>query len=288
MTLTLKARLSHAGIIQAPGVFDALGALLVEQAGFEAVYVSGAGLAYTQLGRPDLSLVYPGELLAQVERITDRVQIPVIVDADTGFGGVLNIQRIVRAFDRMGVSAIQIEDQVFPKRCGHLDGKEVVSQEEMLARISAAVDTRSRDDLLVIARTDAAAVEGVQSALHRLHAYREAGADILFADAPTDRSTMKDIVQAARPLPAMANMVEGGKTPFLSAGELEAVGFRVVIYPNSITRRIVYATQELLQTLKDQGTTQPLADVMVPFAELNQRLGRAELSAWEERWKHHQ
>lgn len=285
MTLTLKTRISRPGIIQAPGVFDALGALLVEQAGFEAVYVSGAGLAYTQLGRPDLGLVYPDELLLQVGRITDRVHIPVIVDADTGFGGVLNIQRIVRALDRFGVSAIQIEDQVFPKRCGHLDGKEVVSSDEMVARIHAAVDTRSRDDLLVIARTDAVAVEGMASAIDRLHTYKEAGADVLFVDAPTDRAMLVDIVEATRPLPAMANMVEGGKTPILSAKELESIGFRLVIYPNSITRRMVQAAQDLLHRLKEQGTTET-AGTMVQFAELNQLLGRAELAAWEDRWKH--
>ncbi len=286
MTLTLKERLMRPGLIQVPGAFDALGALLVEQAGFEAVYVSGAGLAYTQLGRPDLGLVYPDELLAQVERITDRVRIPVIVDADTGFGGVLNIQRIVRALDRYGVSAIQIEDQVFPKRCGHLDGKEVVPEEEMIARIRAAVDTRSRNDLLVIARTDAVAVQGLQSALNRLQAYREAGADVLFVDAPTDRAMMADIVQAAQPLPAMANMVEGGKTPILSASELEAIGFRLAIYPNSLTRRMVYAGRDLLLHLKEQGTTDTVGDVMVQFAELNQLLGRAELAALEDRWKY--
>ncbi len=283
--MSLRTRLESGSFIQAPGVFDALGALLVAQAGFEAAYVSGAGLAYTQLGRPDLGLVFAEELLSQVERITDRVDIPVIVDADTGFGGVLNVQRLVRALDRRGVSAVQLEDQVFPKRCGHLDGKEVVSPEEMLARLKAALDTRSRDDLLIIARTDAVAVEGVDSAIDRLLAYREAGADILFADAPTDPVMMRKISHAVAPAPAMANMVEGGKTPILTVTELKRMGFRLVIYPNSMTRRMVFAARELLTTLKNEGTTSGLADIMTHFAELNRTLGRDELSALEDRWR---
>lgn len=283
--MRLKERLTESLIIQAPGVYDALGASLVQQAGFEAAYVSGAGLAYTQLGRPDLGLVFAEEVLAQVERITDRVDIPVIVDADTGFGGVLNIQRLVRALDRRGVSAVQIEDQTFPKRCGHLDGKEVVPMDEMLARLKAALDTRSRDDLLVIARTDAVAVEGVDVAIDRLWAYREIGADILFADAPTDQGMMRKISQAVAPAPTMANMVEGGKTPILTASELEHLGYRLAIYPNSLTRRLVFAARELLTSLKNDGTTSGLAEIMTDFTELNRALGRDELSALEDHWR---
>lgn len=283
--MSLKQRLTQSPIIQAPGVYDALGASLVEQAGFEAAYVSGAGLAYTQLGRPDLGLVFAEEVLSQVERITDRINIPVIVDADTGFGGVLNVQRLVRALDRRGVSAVQIEDQTFPKRCGHLDGKQVVSPDEMLARLKAALDTRSRDDLLVIARTDAVAVEGVDAAIDRLLAYREIGADILFADALTDQGMMRKISQAVAPAPIMANMVEGGKTPILTVTELQRMGFRLVIYPNSLTRRLIFAARELLTTLKNEGTTLGLTEVMVDFSELNRALGRDELSALEDHWR---
>ncbi|MHB1612202.1 MAG: isocitrate lyase/PEP mutase family protein [Sulfobacillus sp.] len=283
--MTLKERLRQPGIIQAPGVYDALGAILVERAGFDAVYVSGAGISYTQLGRPDLGMVYPDELLDQVGRITDRVSLPVIVDGDTGFGGVLNVHRLISGLERLGASAVQLEDQVFPKKCGHLDGKEVVSTQEMVSRIAAAVDSRHSADFLIIARTDAIAVEGLPQALDRITAYAQAGADVLFVEAPTDASMMKSIVDTVAPKPAMANMIEGGKTPFLDVKALDEIGYRMVIYPNSITRRVVYAVQEMLARLRREGTTTGLADQMVQFVELNDILGRRDLETWENRWK---
>lgn len=281
----LRERLGQPALIQAPGVYDTLGAILVEQAGFEAVYISGAGIAYSQLGQPDLGLVYPDELISQVARITDRVSIPVIVDGDTGFGGLLNVRRLVRALGRLGVQAVQLEDQAFPKRCGHLDGKEVVPEEEMLARLKAALDSRISDNLLVIARTDALAVEGLDRALERALRYRDVGADVIFVEAPPDRQTIATIGRTLGPGPLMANMVEGGKTPMLTAEELSALGFRLVIYPNSLTRRFVYVAQQFLSLIRESGTTIGATDEMVMFSDLNRLLGRSELEAWESRWK---
>jgi 2-methylisocitrate lyase-like PEP mutase family enzyme len=283
--MTLKERLLQPGIVQAPGVYDALGAILVEKAGFDALYVSGAGISYTQLGRPDLGMVYPSELLDQVARITDRVSVPVIVDGDTGFGGVLNVHRLVSRLERLGASAIQLEDQVFPKKCGHLDGKELVPAEDMVSRIAAAVDSRHSAEFLIIARTDAIAVEGLPSALDRIAAYGQAGADVLFVEAPTDPEMMRSIVERVSPKPAMANMVEGGKTPFLTAQELEKIGYRMVIYPNSITRRVVHAVQGLLHRLRQDGTTSGAGNEMIQFTELNDLLGRKDLEKLETRWK---
>jgi len=284
-SISLKEQLNQGNLIQAPGVFNALSALLVESAGFPAVYMSGAGLAYAELGKPDLGLVFPGEVLDQVERIADRVHIPVIVDGDTGFGGVFNVQRLVRALERRGASAVQIEDQTFPKRCGHLEGKEVIPVTEMLARIHAAVDTRHSDDFLIIARTDAIAVEGVPSAIERMAAYAEAGADVLFADAPPDISTLQVIARQMRGHPLMANMVEGGKTPWVGPMQLFEMGYRLVIYPNSITRRLVPAIQEVLVALRSTGSTESLVTDMVSFTELNRLLGRDAMIDQEEHWR---
>jgi 2-methylisocitrate lyase-like PEP mutase family enzyme len=271
--MRLKHRLEKKTILQVPGVYDTLGALIAEQVGFEACYVSGAGIAYSQLGRPDLGLVSAKELCDQVARIVDRVSIPVIVDGDTGFGGVLNVERLVRALDKMGAQAVQLEDQTFPKRCGHLTGKSLIPVEEMIAKIRAAVDSRIHDDFLIIARTDAIAVEGLECALERIVKYRDAGADVLFVEAPRSVEEMQKIISATRPVPAMANMVEGGKTPYLTSEELENIGFRVVIYPNALTRRIVYAVRELFSDLKTLGTTQPHMHQMVMFDEINKIMG---------------
>ena len=217
---TLRSRLAAPPILIAPGVYDALTAHLAERAGFSAVYVSGAGIAYTRLGRPDIGLVAMSEVADTVALIRDRVGSHLIVDADTGYGNALNVARTVRLFERAGANAIQIEDQVFPKRCGHLDDKTLIPAQEMVGKIKAALDARHSRETLVIARSDAIAVEGFEPAIARAVAYRDAGADVLFVEAPKTRDELKRIPLALKGVPLMANMVEGGKTPSLNAADL--------------------------------------------------------------------
>src|SRR5215471_14619637 len=219
--VTLRTRLTRRPILVAPGVYDALTAHLAEQAGFSALYVSGAAIAYTRLGRPDIGLVSMSEVTDVITMIRDRVSASLIVDADTGYGNALNVGRTMRLFERAGANAIQLEDQAFPKRCGHLDGKALIPAEEMVGKIKAALDARHSRDTLVIGRTDAIAVEGFERAIERAALYRDAGADVLFVEAPKTRAELKRIPAALSDVPLMANMVEGGKTPPLAAADLE-------------------------------------------------------------------
>lgn len=272
-TLGLSRRLQLPGAILAPGAYDALSALLVEQAGFEAIYMSGASIAYTQLGQPDIGLLSLQQVADVAARVRDRVSIPLIVDADTGFGNALNVQQTVRTLERAGANAIQLEDQTAPKRCGHLAGKELISSGEMAGKIKAAVDARQSEGTLIIARTDAIAVEGVDSALERAAAYRAAGADILFIEAPQDVEQMQRICGAFPQTPLLANMVEGGKTPLLTKQQLEALGFRVVIAPGSMVRAFAFMAQEFLRQLHANGTTALARERMLDFREINALLG---------------
>ena len=278
---TLKAMLSReAGALVAPGVYDALTALFAERAGFEAAYLSGAAIAYTQIGRPDLGLVTAAEVADVIARIADRTGLKLIVDADTGFGNALNVQRTVRTFERAGASAIQLEDQSLPKRCGHLSGKTLVSLEEMAGKVRAAVDARASQETLIIARTDAIAVEGFEPALDRAEAYLAAGADILFVEAPRTLEEMKAIARrfSAR-VPLLANMVEGGRTPLSGADELAAMGFALVITPGALVRATAFAAEQFFGVLKRDGATAGYRDRMFDFAGLNQRLGIEDLLA---------
>lgn len=285
MTKKLGERIRTGEPLLAPGAYDALSALLIEQAGFEAIYLSGASISYTQLGRPDIGLMSFDEVAATVGRIRERVSLPLIVDADTGFGSALNVQRTMRLFERMGASAIQIEDQVFPKRCGHLAGKALVSKEEMANKVMAACDARRGADTLVIARTDAIAVEGFARALDRAEAYLEAGADILFVEAPRSIEEMDKIVQRfGGRIPLLANMVEGGTTPIRTLEDLSRSGFNLVIAPGALVRAYVHGATQFLASLKEHGSTQPQFGNMVDFGELNERLGMAELTKIGERY----
>ena len=278
MTQDLMKRLNRGGPVLAPGAFDALSALLIEQAGFEAVYVSGASVAYTQLGRPDIGLVGFDQLADVVSRMRERVALPIIVDADTGFGNALNVQRTVKVLERRGASAIQIEDQDFPKRCGHLAGKGLIPLAEMVGKIRAACDARG--DCSIIARTDAIAVEGFEPALERAAAYVEAGADIVFVEAPRTLDEMRAVVAAlGGRAPPVANMVEGGHTPILSLDELGTLGFRLVISPGAMVRAIIPHVEAFLVSLKTHGTTKPFADRMTDLAGVNQRIGLDEMMA---------
>ena len=280
----LRERLSRSPLLLAPGVYDALTALLAEQAGFEAVYLSGAAVAYTRLGSPDIGLVTASELANTLQNIRERIGIPVIVDADTGFGNALNVARTVKQLERAGADVIQLEDQVTPKRCGHLDGKALVSSDEMTGKIRAALDARDR--ALVMARTDAIAVEGLDKALERAERYLEAGADVLFIEAPRTTEEMKTVTArfAAR-VPLLANMVEGGKTPTLPAVELEAMGFAIVIFPGAIVRALGHMAGEFYASLAAHGSNEPYRNRMLDFAGINELVGTPEMIALGERYE---
>lgn len=280
MTLSLKARFARPEIVLAPGVYDALTASLAEGAGFEAAYISGASIAYTRLGRPDIGLVSMAEVADTITMIRDRVSLPLIVDADTGYGNALNMQRTMRLFERAGANALQIEDQSFPKRCGHLADKGVIATAEMVGKIKAATDARASDQTLVIARTDAIAVEGFDKALERAHAYAEAGADMLFVEAPGSAEELSRVVAELKgTLPLMANMVEGGRTPIASAQALQALGFSLVIFPGGIVRALARAAQDFYASLKANGTTDPFRNQMFDFDQLNAVIGTPQMIA---------
>jgi 2-methylisocitrate lyase-like PEP mutase family enzyme len=279
---TLAARIEAAGrdrdIVVAPGVYDALSAGLAAAAGFDTLYLSGAAIAYCRLGRPDIGLVSSSEVADTIALVRDRVSCALIVDADTGYGNALNVERTVRQFEQAGASAIQIEDQVFPKRCGHLAGKAVVPAAEMVGKIKAAVDARRSRSTLIVGRTDAAAVEGIDRAIERAELYVDAGADILFVEAPRSRDELAHVVRAlGGRAPLLANMVEGGNTPLLTARELADIGFRIVIFPGGIVRALARTARDYYQSLKANGTNAPFRDRMFDFAELNDALGTEEM-----------
>ncbi|MDC7785198.1 oxaloacetate decarboxylase [Rhodoplanes sp. TEM] len=278
--MTLKQRLDIGAAVVAPGVYDALTASLAAAAGFEALYLSGAAIAYTRLGRPDIGLVGMPEVAEVIALVRDRVPTPLIVDADNGYGNALNVQRTVRSFERAGAAAIQLEDQAFPKRCGHLRDKTLISAAEMAGKVKAAVDARSSADTLIVARTDAVAVEGFERAVERARLYAEAGADVLFVEAPRSRDQLERLVGVlggVRPL--LANMVEGGDTPLMPAAELGALGFRIVIFPGGIVRAIARTAQAYYGSLAAAGSNAPFRDRMFDFGELNALIGTPEMLA---------
>lgn len=279
MTKTnLRTQLSRPPIVVAPGIYDPLTALIATQAGFQTLYISGAAIAYSRLGRPDIGLVSISEVVETVSLIRDRVDANLIVDADTGYGNALNVERTVRLLERAGAGAIQIEDQSFPKRCGHLDDKSLVPATEMAGKIKAAVDARLSPDTLIIARTDAVAVEGFDAAIDRALMYRDAGADVLFVEAPKAREELAKVVtRLGRGVPLMANMVEGGKTPILPAAELEGLGFSLVIFPGGIVRALAKTAKDYYASLAANGSNHPFRDRMFDFNALNDLLGTPEM-----------
>ena len=278
--MNLKTRLSESKPLLAPGVYDALSALVASQSGVEALYLSGASVAYTLLGRSDVGLTTFSEVEQTLARITERVQTPVIVDADTGFGNALNVQRTVKGFERAGASMIQIEDQTFPKRCGHLDGKSVIPTQEMVGKLKAALDARQSESTLILARTDAAATEGLEAALERAERYVQCGVDALFIEALRTSEQMDTACkQFAHRLPLLANMVEGGKTPVQSAAELGARGFKIVIFPGGTVRAVTHTLQGYYASLHQHQTTAPWQKNMLDFDGLNEVLGTPALLA---------
>lgn len=283
---SLKTRLSQKPIVVAPGIYDALTGLIATSAGFDTLYVSGAGIAYARLGRPDIGLVSVSEVIDTVALIRDRTDANLIVDADTGYGNALNVERTVRHLERAGASAIQLEDQSFPKRCGHLDDKSLVGAQEMAGKIKAAVDARRSAETLIVARTDAVAVEGFERAIDRAGLYREAGADMLFVEAPKARDELARVTASlGGTLPLMANMVEGGKTPALAAAELEALGFALVIFPGGIVRALAKAAGDFYASLATHGSTEPFRARMHDFESLNRLLGTADMLARGKRYE---
>jgi 2-methylisocitrate lyase-like PEP mutase family enzyme len=277
---SLRARIRHRPILLAPGIYDALTATLAADQGAEALYVSGAAIAYTRLGRPDIGLVSMSEVAETIMLIRDRVSLPLIVDADNGYGNALNMQRTMRLFERAGANALQIEDQAIPKRCGHLSEKRLIPAAEMAGKIRAACDARASSDTLVIARTDAIAVEGFEAAIERATLYAEAGADLLFVEAPGSREELSAIVAALGPrAPLMANMVEGGRTPLTSAADLEALGFSLVIFPGGIARAVARAARDFYASLLANGTSSAFRNQMFDFNELNAAIGTPEMLA---------
>jgi 2-methylisocitrate lyase-like PEP mutase family enzyme len=262
----------------APGIYDALSGLIAEQSGAKAAYLSGASIAYTRFGRSDIGLVSVSEVHDTLAAVTDRIKIPIIVDADTGFGNALNVQRTIRSFERAGAAAIQIEDQSFPKRCGHLDGKVLIKKDEMVGKVKAAVDSRKTSDTLIIARTDARAVEGLQEAIDRAHAYNEAGADVLFIEAPRSVDELKLIRKSFDlNIPLLANMVEGGKTPVKTANDLKSLGFNIVIFPGGAVRAATFQLQEYYAGLLKNGSNSEFSKKMHNFDSLNSVIGTPEL-----------
>ncbi len=275
---SLRSRFQRPEIVVAPGCYDAFSALMIERAGFAAAYLSGASIAYTRFARPDIGLVGMSEVADTIGVIRERVAIPLIVDADTGFGNALNVVRTVKLFANRGATAIQLEDQTTPKRCGHLADKELIPAIEMVGKLKAALDARPSEETLIIARTDAIAVEGFAAALDRAEAYCEAGADMLFVEAPRSEAELAEIgVRFRGRVPVMANMVEGGKTPAKIASELEALGFALVIFPGGTVRALAHAFADYFASLKRHGTTQPCRSRMVDFAGLNEIIGTPEM-----------
>ena len=268
-TQRLRELLARDQILVVPGAYDGLTARLIEEAGFEAVYMSGAGVSFARLGRPDLGLLTLTEMAQQAAYIAGATSLPVIADGDTGYGNAINVQRTIREYERAGVAAIQLEDQAFPKRCGHLAGKQLISVEEMIGKICAARAARQDPDFVIIARTDARSVLGLDAALRRAEAYLEAGADVLFIESPYTVEELAAVAETFPDVPLLANMVEGGNTPLLSAAELQQMGYKIVIFPNALTRRFAQAGLELLATLRREGTTISMLDRMLNFTRLN-------------------
>ena len=281
-TTRLRQLLTRPGALMAPGVADALHAKLVRRHGFEALYMTGAGTTAVRLGMPDVGLLTMTEMVDNATRIADASGLPLIADADNGYGGVLNVRRTIQAYERAGVAAVHLEDQDMPKRCGHLMGKQLVPAEEMVAKIRAAADARTDPDFVLIARTDAVAVEGFEPAIERALRYKDAGADVLFVEAPSAEQLPKIAPRLDAPL--LYNMASSGKTPFLGREEIERLGFKLIIYPNWLLLAAMRAANQVLTTLKQTGTIAEVAKEVPSFKEFFDLLGMPEVQELEARY----
>jgi 2,3-dimethylmalate lyase len=280
----LRALLDSGQTIVAPGAFDSLAARLVEEAGFPAVYMTGFGTSASLIGRPDVGLLTMTEMAGNAGRIAACVDIPVIADADTGYGNPLNVIRTVGAYEAAGVAGIHIEDQVAPKKCGHLEGKQVIPAEEMAQKIRAAVEARAQPEFVIIARTDARAVEGLEQALQRGRLYREAGADVLFIEALTSEAEAEEAVRAFPGVPLLFNWAEGGKTPPISLDRLRELGYRIVIFPLSTLLAATGAMRRILQEIARAGTPAAAIRELPTFAEFVDFIGLPQVRQAEQRY----
>jgi len=283
-TRRLRALLGENRCIIAPGVADALAARLVALEGFDAIYMTGFGTSLTRLGMPDVGLLTASEMVDNASRIADASGLPLVADADTGYGNPINVRRTIRDYEKAGVAGIHIEDQVWPKRCGHLAGKRVIPATEMVAKIKAACDARRDPDFVIIARTDAIAVEGLEAALERGERCREAGADMLFIEAPVGRAEVERVASRFKGVPLLYNMAASGKTPDLRADELGRLGFRLAIYPNWVILAAIPAMQHLLRELKRAGGVAHLRDKVATFKQFTDIAGLPEIQQLEERY----
>jgi 2-methylisocitrate lyase-like PEP mutase family enzyme len=274
---TLKKLLKRDKLLLAPGCFDGLSARLVEAAGYEAAYLSGGAVARS-MGIPDIGLVTLSETIERAAQVVAAVKLPIIADADTGYGNAVNLVRTVREFERIGVAAIHIEDQITPKRCGHLEGKEVISLAEMEKKLEAALATRSDPNFCIIARTDARAVNSFEDAIHRGQAFAKLGVDAIFVEAPQSEEELAQIPRRIPNVPILVNVFKGGKTPMLPAARLEAMGYRIAIYPSETQRAAIHAMRKALETLKREGTTESIDDALTTFKERDQVVG---LDDWQ-------
>jgi 2-methylisocitrate lyase-like PEP mutase family enzyme len=273
----LKQLLKRDKLLVAPGCFDGLSARLVEQAGFEAVYLSGGAVARS-MGIPDIGLVTMSEVIERAAQVVSTVKIPVIADADTGYGNAVNLVRTIREFERTGVAAIHIEDQITPKRCGHLDGKEVISLAEMEKKLEAALANRIDPNFCIIGRTDARGVHGFDDAIRRGRAFAELGVDAVFVEAPQSEAELAEIPRAIPDIPLLVNVFKGGKTPMLRVDRLQELGYRIAIYPSETQRAGIYAMKIALGLLKREGTTEAMDAALTTFNERDQLVG---LDEWQ-------
>ncbi len=278
----LRELLRREEILILPGAFSPFVARQIEAAGFEAAYLTGFGTAAAVLGRPDVGLLTLPEMVAHARHTAAAVSIPLLSDADTGYGNALNVRRTVEEFEAAGAAGIHIEDQVWPKRCGHMEGKQVIPRDEMVAKVRAAVRARQDPDFVIIARTDARAVNGLEDALERSRAYRDAGADVLFVEAPQSVAELERVAKAFRDVPLLINLAAGGKTPILAPKELQNMGYRIALFPVDTLLAASKAIGDVLSHLRRTGTTAPLYDRhMMPFAEFLRLIGAPDLLAWE-------
>jgi 2-methylisocitrate lyase-like PEP mutase family enzyme len=283
--LLFKARLERKPILVAPGCFDAFSARLIEYAGFEAAYMTGAGVSASVAGVPDIGFLTMSEMVEQSRRIADAISIPLIADADTGYGGALNVYRTVREYEKAGVCAIHIEDQEIPKRCGHLEGKRIVAPEIMVERLKAALDARTDPNFLIIARTDARASRGLEDALERAALFAATGADVLFVEAPEGLAELQAIGRKLTSRPLLVNRGGSEKTPHLSAAELEKLGFAAVIFPGDMQKAAGWAMVEVLKALKETGNTETVQSKMMGFHERFAILGLSRYQNLEDKWR---
>ncbi len=279
----LRKRLQEKEILVAPGAHDVLTARIIEMTGFDAVYMTGYGTSASLIGQPDVGLLTQTEMFERAINIVNAVEVPVIADADNGFGNAINVQRTVRLYEKAGVACVQLEDQVSPKKCGHMMGRELITMQEMVGKIHAAVDARENGDFMIMARTDARTEFGIEAAIERGKAYEEAGADLLFIESPETEEEMKTITTSFN-VPVLANMIEHGRTPLLSAQKLEDIGYDLVIFCVSSTYAAAKAVQDLMNTLKAEGTTEGFMDRMIPFEKFNRMIGLPDIRAKEEKF----